>query len=217
MFVGHFGAAMAARPVAPRLSLGTLFLSAQWADLIWPILLLAGIERVVIVPGLMKTSALDFESYPVSHSLVALVAWALLLGGLHFARCRDGRAATVIGALVVSHWFLDVLMHRPDMPIWPGGPRVGLGLWNSVAGTLVAEMALYGAGITVYLRSTRPKDRTGAVALWILIAVLFGLWLAAVFGPPPPSARTIAWIGLLGWLFLPWASWIDRHRRGVES
>jgi hypothetical protein len=212
VFVGHFGAGMAGKTVAPRLSLGTLLLSAQWADLVWPILLLAGVERVVIVPGLMKTSALDFVSYPVSHSLLALVGWALLLGGVHFLRRRDARAAAVVGALVVSHWFLDVLMHRPDMPVWPGGPRIGLGLWDSVAGTVAAEIALYGAGVALYLRLTRARDRTGVIALWAFLVVLLALWIGALFGPPPPDARTIAWSGLLGWLFLPWAYWIERHR-----
>jgi hypothetical protein len=203
---------MAGKAPAPRLSLGTLLLAAQWADLIWPLLLFVGVERVVVVPGLMKTSSLDFVSYPVSHSLVALLAWAMLLGGIHFARRRNAVAAVIVGALVVSHWFLDVLMHRPDMPIWPGGPRFGLSVWNSVPGTLAAELTLYAAGIAIYARVTRPKDLTGTVAFWFLVLVLFGLWMAALFGPPPPDANTIALSGLLGWLFLPWAYWIERHR-----
>jgi hypothetical protein len=212
MFVGHFGLAMAARPPAPRVSMGTLLVAAQWADLLWPVLLLLGIERVGVVPGLMKTSALDFQSYPVSHSLVALAGWALLLGGIHFLRRRDGLAAAVIALLVVSHWFLDFLMHRPDMPVWPGGPRYGLGLWNSIPGTLAVETALYVGGAAIYLRITRAKDRIGAWAFAAFFVLLCGLWMAALFGPAPPNARTLAWSGLLGWLFVPWAYWIDRHR-----
>lgn len=212
MFVGHFGAGFAAKSVASRVSLGTLLVSVQWADLIWPLLLLAGVEHVRIVPGLVATSALEFTDYPVSHSLVALVGWGILVGGAVLLSRRDIRAAGVVFAGVVSHWFLDVLMHRPDVPIGPRGPYVGLGLWNSVPATLLVEGGLYAAGIAIYLRTTRPTDRIGSWSFGILVALLAALWVAALFGPPPPDVRTLGWSSLLGWLLVPWAYWIDRHR-----
>ncbi|HTD52635.1 MAG TPA: hypothetical protein VK780_06395, partial [Thermoanaerobaculia bacterium] len=169
MFVGHFGVGLGAKRAAPRVSIGTFFLAVQWADLLWPMLLLAGVEHVRIAPGLMELSALDFYDYPWSHSLAALVVWGILFGAIHWIIRRDLRAALILGLCVVSHWVLDVLMHRPDMPVLPRGPFVGLGLWNSVPGTLVVEGLLYAAGVTLYVRTTRPKDRIGLWAFWLLI------------------------------------------------
>ncbi|HEX6361785.1 MAG TPA: hypothetical protein VFZ93_02430, partial [Albitalea sp.] len=128
MFIGHFGVGFAAKRVAPAVSLGTLFLAAQFIDLLWPTLLLAGVERVEIRPG--ANPPLAFVHYPVSHSLVAVLGWAALIGGLHFGLRRRLRAALVVGAAVLSHWVLDLLVHEPDLPLAPGAARVGLGLWH---------------------------------------------------------------------------------------
>src|SRR6186997_1593750 len=121
MFIGHFGVAFAAKRPAPRVSLGTLFLAAQFIDLLWPILLLLGVERVRIAPGITTVTPLDFEYYPISHSLAAVLGWAVLVGGASFLVRRETRGALIVAALVVSHWFLDLLMHRPDLPLVPGG------------------------------------------------------------------------------------------------
>ncbi len=212
MFVGHFGVGLAAKRAAPRVSIGTFFLAVQWADLLWPILLLAGAEHVRIVPGLIKLCALDFYDYPWSHSLAALVVWGILFGAIHWIVRRDLATAFILGLCVVSHWVLDVLMHRPDMPVLPRGPYVGLGLWNSVPGTLIVEGLVYAAGITLYVRTTRPKDRVGMWALWLLVGLLSALWIGSLFGSPPPSVLVLALSGLFGWILLPWAYWIDRHR-----
>jgi hypothetical protein len=212
MFVGHFGVGLAAKRVAPRVSLGTFFLAVQWADLLWPMLLLAGVEHVRIAPGLMKLCALDFYDYPWSHSLAALVLWGTLFGAVYWMVRRDARAALIVGLCVVSHWVLDVVMHRPDVPMLPRGPYLGLGLWNSVPGALIVEGLVFGAGIAVYVGTTRPKDRVGMWALWLLLGLLTALWMGALFGPPPPSPRVLAVSGLFGWIILPWAYWIDRHR-----
>jgi len=212
VFVGHFGVGFAAKKAAPRVSLGTLFLAVQWADLCWPFLLLAGAEHVRIAPGLMKLSALDFYDYPWSHSLAALIVWGILFAAVHWAFRRDIAAACLLGLCVVSHWVLDVLMHRPDMPVLPRGPYVGLGLWNSLPGTLAVEGLIYAGGIAIYVRTTRPKDRIGLWALWLLVGLLSAFWMGALFGPPPPNTRVLAMSGLFGWILLPWAIWIDRHR-----
>ena len=212
MFIGHFAVALGAKKAAPKASLGTLVLAAQFADLLWPILLLLGWEQVRIAPGDTAFTPFDFVSYPYSHSLLAELLWGTLLGLVYFALRRDVRAAFVVGLCVPSHWLLDFIVHRPDMPIVPGGPRYGLGLWNSVPATLAVEFALYAIGIALYLKSTRAKDRTGIYALWSLLIFLFVSYMGAAFGPPPPNVTTLALTALAIWVTVPWAAWADRHR-----
>ena len=213
MFLGHFGVAMGSKPVAPRVSLGTLFLAAQFLDLLWPVLLLAGIETVRIVPGITRVTPLEFVSYPYSHSLAAAAFWSLVVGGIYGAVRRWARGAVVVGVLVFSHWVLDFVTHRPDLAIAPGlSARVGLGLWNSPFGTLLAEAALFLGGCAIYLRVTQPRDRVGSYGTGALLLALAGISLASTFGPPPPSATAIGWSGLGMWLLVAWAYWVDRHR-----
>lgn len=212
MFLGHYAVAFGAKRVAPRTSLGWLFLAGEWLDEIWPVLLLLGVERVRIVPGLMAASPLDLEHYPISHSLLAVAGWSVLLGLAYFAVRRYGRGAWVVGALVASHWFLDLLVHRPDLPLWPGGPKVGFGLWNSVPVTLVLEFGLLTAGVALYYRATRALDRIGRWGTVATIALLVLIYLGSAFGPPPPDPRTLALSSLALWLFVPLAWWVDRHR-----
>jgi len=217
MFIGHFGVAMAAKSVAPRPSLGTLVLAAQWLDGLWPVFVLLGWEEVEIVPGITAANPLDFTSYPYTHSLAAAAVWAVVFGGFYYGLRRDRSGALWLAALVLSHWVLDLVAHRPDLPLWPGSPRVGLGLWYSVPATLVVEFALFAGGAWIYASVTRARDRLGNALLWAFVGVLAALYLAALFGPPPPSARALAISGLLGWLFVPWAYWIDRHRDRVAT
>ena len=212
MFIGHFGVALAAKKVAPGPSLGTLTLAAQLVDGVWPVFLLLGWEQVQIVPGITAVTPLLFVCYPYTHSLVAGVFWGALLAGGYYALRRDRNGAIWLFLLVLSHWVLDFLSHRPDMPIWPGRPRVGLGLWYSVPATLVVEFALFIFGVWVYLRVTKPRDFKGSVLFWVYVLTLAVLYVMSVFGPPPPSVRLLAMSGLLGWLFLASAYWIDRHR-----
>jgi membrane-bound metal-dependent hydrolase YbcI (DUF457 family) len=213
MFVGHFGLALAAKGAAPRTSLGTLGAAAQWVDLVWPALLLAGVERVRIDPGNTAVTPLDFEHYPWTHSLLMAGAWAAAFAIAYRARTGYARGAAVVGALVASHWFLDAGVHRPDLPLAPGlATRVGLGLWNSLPATLVVEGAILAAGVAAYVRATRPRDRVGTWALAGLVAFLLATWGANVTGPPPPSATAIGAVGLSMWLLVAWMAWIDRHR-----
>ena len=217
MFLGHFGLALAAKRVAPRPSLGTTVMAAQWADGIWPIFVLLGVEHVEIRPGVTTVTPLDFVSYPYSHSLVADLIWAALFAVVYGTLRKDWRGAIWLAVLVLSHWLLDVVAHRPDVPTWPGGPKLGAGLWNSLPATLIAEFALFGAGIWIYNRSAIARDTQGKVLLWTFVITLTVLYLAAVFGPPPPDERVLAITGLLGWLFVAWGYWIDRHRVPVAA
>lgn len=213
MFIGHFGVGMGAKTAASRVSLGTLFLSVQFVDLLWPTLLLLGVEHVRIAPGITTVTPLDFYDYPISHSLLAVCGWGLLLGLAYGLIRKNTRGAVVVGLGVVSHWLLDLIVHRPDLPLYPGAsPMVGLGLWNSLVGTLLVEGVLFAGGLVLYLRATRATDRAGRYGLWGLVGFLVLIQLSNLLGPPPPSVSAIAWAGQLQWLLVIWAYWLDRHR-----
>ena len=213
MLLGHYAVALAAKRYAPRTSLGTLILAAQFLDLIWPVFLLIGWERVHVVPGLMKASPFDFEHYPITHSLLMALVWGALLGGGYHVFRRYPRGATAIAVAVVSHWFLDLLMHRADLPLWPGSStKLGLGLWNSVGATLFIELALLAVGVVIYVGVTRPRDNVGTRSLAGFIAVLLLLFFIGLFAPPPAGERAVAVVSLVLWLLVPWGYWIERNR-----
>jgi hypothetical protein len=212
MFIGHYGLALASKQLSKKTSLGSLTFAAQLADMLWPVLLIVGVEEVRVVPEASPNLQLDFVRYPISHSLLGGVIGGLLVGAIYWAIRRDARGALVMGALVPSHWFLDLPFHVPDLPVWPGGPKVGLGLWQSVPVTLVCEFGLLGLGLWIYLRTTRAKDGIGRWALWAFIALLVVAYASTFFGPPPSSASAVAWSALILWILVPWTVWIDRHR-----
>jgi hypothetical protein len=217
MFLGHFAVALSAKQFAPKVSLGTLVLSAQLADLLWPAFLLAGWEHVQIVPGLTPITPLDFISYPYSHSLLAQALWAGLLGAVYYAVRKNGRGALVVGLCVPSHWLLDFISHRPDLPLVPGGERYGIGLWNHPVATVIVELAFLAGGVAIYYRTVRPKQGARQHALWALLILLVLLYFGAIFGPPPPNVRTLALTGLILWLMVPWAAWADRESQVRRS
>jgi len=214
MFVGHLALAMASKRARPTLSLGWFVAAVTMADIIWPVLLLTGVEHVRIAPGAMAFTPLVFESYPWSHSLLMLALWGVGLGALARWRSRATTAdALVLALLVVSHWALDYITHAPDMPLWPGAsPHLGLGLWNSVPGTLVIEGAMWMVGISIYLRGQRA-NAVGAIALWSFIIICTAMWASGPWSPPPPTARALAWFALIGWITVPWAAFADRRFR----
>jgi len=215
MFIGHFAVGFAAKRVAPSVSLGTLFLACQFADLLWPVLVIAGIEQVGVRPGVTVVTPLEFISYPFSHSLIAGAAWGVLFAWVYtWLRKSRPSVGVVLAFVVVSHWVLDALSHGPDMPILVSGSlRVGLGLWNSYAATILVEGLIFAGGVALYLRSTRAVDRTGRVALWALVAFLLIVYAANLVGPPPPSGLAAAMGAMAMWLLVAWGYWIDRHRR----
>jgi hypothetical protein len=213
VFLGHFAAALAAKRAAPRVSLGWLVAAGQLPDLIWPVLVLAGIERVRIAPGDTAYTPLAFEYYPWSHSLVMVAVWGVIFGTLYFAVRRNGRGAVILGAVVVSHWVLDWITHRPDLPLVPGLTTVtGLGLWGSVPATIALELTLIAAGVALYLRLTIPRDRRGTWVFAAWIAFLIVTQFASGLGPPPPSVTAVAASALSMWLLVIWAWWADFHR-----
>jgi len=216
MFIGHYAVAFAAKKAAPKVSLGTLFLATQFLDLLWPIFLLLGLEHVRIAPGNTAFTPLDFYDYPISHSLLTVAGWSAAFGLVYYALRRYAVGAWVLGLGVLSHWILDLITHRPDLPLAPGTQTFwGLGLWQSVAATVLVESALFTAAVALYARTTRPRDRIGSYAFWGLVIFCVLGYAGNVMGreSPPPDANALAVFGLTQWLILPWTYWIDRHRR----
>ena len=212
MFIGHLALGFAAKRAAPRVSLAVLFSAAQLADILWPVFIALGIEQVRIVPGFTAFTPFDFVSYPYSHSLVFLIGWGVAFGLVYRWLTGNTRAVGILAVLVVSHWVLDYVTHSPDMPIYPGGSKFGLGLWNSIPATIVIEALMYAAGLWVYLRATEARDGIGRWGLIALAVFLVVVYLASA-GTAPPSIPALYISALIGIVILTaWSWWADRHR-----
>jgi hypothetical protein len=218
MFVGHIAVGFLARRVMPSLSLAFLVFCTVFLDVLWPIFILTGVEHAAIVPGITAASPLDLRDFPWSHSLVMSVAWSLL-AAIPWILTRRWLPALVIGGCVFSHFVLDVVSHRPDVPLYPGGTlKIGLGLWNSRAGTVIVEGGLWAVALVLYARANRPTSGWGRWGLWALVAVLTAGWLEGIFGAPPPSITMVAasalpFIALVtGWLWT-----VERRRKSVAT
>jgi hypothetical protein len=213
MFIGHQGIAFAAKAVAPRANLGLLFFAAMWLDILWPILLLAGVEEVRVAPGITKVSPFDFVYYPYSHSLLFAMLWGLLFGRIIWGLTHDVRITVIVGLVVFSHWLLDLIVHREDLPLMPGADqKVGFALWNSWAGTLAAEFLVFGGGVFLYLTTTKARDRIGSLGLYALAALLVALYGVSLNTTPPDDPRILAAGALSLLLLVVWAAWVDAHR-----
>ncbi|MFN7919002.1 MAG: hypothetical protein U0Q16_02830 [Bryobacteraceae bacterium] len=206
MFIGHFAVALAARSAEPRASLGMLTLAAQWLDLIWPLFLLAGWEQVRVSPGDTAFTPLEFVSYPWTHSALVAVVWAGLFAVACWGFVRRTRVALITGGAVFSHWVLDWVTHRPDLPLYPGGALHGLGLWNSVPATVAIEIAMFVGAVALYRRARGRSKRVLPYAVF-----LGAIYLGNILGPPPPSPAAVAWASLALWVMPVWAWWIDRE------
>jgi len=190
MFVGHYGVSFAAKKLDPRIPLWHLFIAVQWLDVVWAPLVLLGVERVRIVPGITASNPLDLYYMPYTHSLVAALLWSAAAFGLYrvVSRRREGTAAIVIAGAVFSHWVLDFVVHRPDLPLYDDTAKVGLGLWNFAALAFAVEAALFFGGMYLYFRTGVARR---------LPIIVFGLLMLAMhavtfFGAPPASDRAAA-------------------------
>jgi len=218
MFMAHFAIGFGAKYAAPKVSLGTLFLAAQFIDLLWPTLLLLGSERVNILTDGIRHPPLDFVYYPFSHSLLMVTVWAAFFAVTYFALHRSRLDAIVLGLAVVSHWLLDLIVHYPDLPLYPGNsPLMGFAVWSSPMVALALEFTIFVPGVWLYLRATKAIDTIGNWALWPLIALLIAINLGNTFGAPPHSVVTVAWIGQAQWLLVAWGYWVDKHRSVVSG
>lgn len=218
MFIGHFGVAFGLKRMAPRASLAILVAATVWADILWTLFLLFGWEHVRIAPGDTNWTPLDLYDYPWSHSLLMLAVWGCVLALFYRAWRSDTAGAWAVAVGVLSHWVLDWVTHRPDLPLYPGGPKFGLGLWNSVRGTVAVELAVFFAGVWLYAAATQGRDRAGRWGFWAYVVFLLILFVGDRFSPPPESAREIAWTGLVGTVvLLAWAWWCDARREAIAK
>ncbi len=215
MIIGHYGLALAAKRLAPRTSLGVLFLASQFLDLLAHVFVPLGIETMVFDrASIHLVMPVAFTRAAFSHSLLAACLWAVLFGGVYFKVTRNGRGALVAAALVVSHWFLDIIVHGHGLPIYPGGPLVGFGLWRSMQLTVAVELwVLFGGGAWIYARATRPLDRAGRNGFAALLAFAAMLYAFALYKPPEPSLQSAGFFGLWDGLIFA-AFWLERHRTG---
>ena len=219
MFLGHYGVGFASKKIEPRASLGTYIMATVFLDLLWPVFLLIGLEHVKIDPGNTVVTPLNFYDYPYSHSLLMSVVWSLLFGGIYYLIKKNKKTSIILGICVFSHWILDFLVHRADLPLAPGVETFfGLGLWNSLPATLILELFIFLGGAYLYLNTTKAKDNIGKFSLLGFILLLLIIYAMNLFsGTLPPNANAIAYAGLGQWLFVAWGYWIDKHRLGIDS
>lgn len=213
MYLGHYAIALAAKRASPNTSLGTLIVASQLIDIIWPLFVLVGLEKVVVDPGNTVVTPLLFVKYPFTHSLLSVLIWACLFASFYWMVSGNRTGTLMVWLAVLSHWILDFFTHAPDLPLYPGSEKlVGLGLWNSLSGTLALEIGLLIVGAILYLSVTRPANRTGKYTFVLLMVFLLVTYFVNILGPPPPDYRAVAYSGILLWLLVPWGYWIDRNR-----
>ena len=191
-----------------------MVLAAAFLDVVWPVLVLLGVERFRIVPGYTAINPFEFLHYPWSHSLLMTAVWALLFALVYLGVKGDRVGAVWVGIAVASHWVLDFASHRSDLPLYPGGEvRLGLGLWQSMPAIFAVEGLMFAAAIALYMRSTKIRDRIGTLAWWAMVGLLLALYIPGPWSLPPPSENAVAIMGIVALaIFGPWAYWIDRHR-----
>jgi hypothetical protein len=198
VFLGHYGIALALKRREPKLSLGTLFIAVQLADLLWGVFLLLGWEHARIVPGYTPVTPFEFIDYPISHSLVGMIGWSLAAAALYYSwptrdTTRHWQAAALVGLAAFSHYPLDVLVHVPDLPLAGNdSPKLGLGLWNNPAVTMGAELLVFAAGLAIYVRYRSHRHPVRPLRLALLVFLLLATYFASQYGPLPPSMRTVA-------------------------
>ncbi|BFG70265.1 hypothetical protein KACHI17_11460 [Sediminibacterium sp. KACHI17] len=216
MFIGHFGLAFAAKKLSPSNNLGASIMSAQLLDLIWPILTLAGIENFSIEPGITKLTPLNFQYYPYSHSLIASIFLGVIVGVIYYMIRKDRTNAIIYGVLVVSHWVLDFLTHRPDLPIsFSDEQKYGMGLWNYPAISIIVEILIFITGIYLYFNQSVEENQKGKWLPWTIVILLAIFFVMNIIGPPPPSTNAVSYSALLLWLFVGLGYWAEKNRRRI--
>jgi len=215
MFIGHYGPGFAAKALDKKIPLWLLFLAVQLVDVMWAILVLLGVEKVRIVPGITVTNPLDLYYMPYTHSLLAAILWsvAALLIYRYASRLGNWFSATLVGLAVLSHWVLDLLVHRPDLPLYDNTMKVGLGLWNYPVISSALEAALLFGGMFYYYKKTRPVSRGGRYGMIIFGFVMLAVQFSVFFGPPPPSDKAVATMALFSYVVFTLVAWRLEKKR----
>jgi hypothetical protein len=220
MFIGHLAVGLAAKKASPKLNLGLLFIACQLLDLIWPVLVLTGVEQVSVDHSATAVTPFNFSYYPYSHSLLMTIIYSLVLGVVITKVSKSTRAGIVFGIVVSSHWFLDLLTHRPDLPLYFDELKVGLGLWNSVMATFIVEVVIFIIGIFFYLKTSPLITKKRKVIFWSMIAFLFLIYIGNIFGPKIPidtHPNAIAGPALALWLIVVWGYFADKNNSIKKS
>jgi hypothetical protein len=214
MVIGHYAVGFAAKKFAPKASLAVLIGSAILLDILWIAFLVLGWEQVQVLTDKTVFIPFEFENYPYSHSLLATIVWATLFSLFYKKITGYSAGAVLIWIGVLSHWILDIIVHKPDLPLYPGGHSfVGLFLWKYQSVSLIVEGALFILGLWIYIRQTLPLDKVGNYGFWIFILILAGLYIGKLTSLPLENNTALIIFGLVTWLSVPWAWWIERHRR----
>jgi hypothetical protein len=163
MIAGHFGFAAAVKAKERQAPLWALMLASQWLDVVFVPLVGAGIEGLTPVPGSRGGYGEVIIHADYTHSIVGALALSALFGLASAARWGR-RTGVVLGGVVVSHWGLDLLVHRADMPVLPGNlgglSRMGLGLWRWPAAAAGIELLIVLAGTYLYTRAAVETVRS---------------------------------------------------------
>jgi hypothetical protein len=219
MFIGHYGVALAAKPVRKTVPLWLLFIAVQWLDVVWSVLVLLGVEKVRIVQGFTEGSPLDLYYMPYTHGLIGALALSLLLGAIASLFIRDSRAAVIaiVGGAVFSHWLLDLVVHVNDLPLLGDSMKVGFGLWRHVWISFPLEIATLLIGAAAYAVYDPAPTRTGARWYWGFVALMALTELYAAFGPAPATPAAAAETALAGYFVLAAVAAIAERLRNVSK
>jgi hypothetical protein len=218
MFIGHYGPAFAGKAIGPAIPLWVLFIAVQWMDFGWAALVLAGVEKVRVVPGFTEGSPFDLYYMPYTHGLIGALALSALLGAVvaFFLRARRGSVFLVVAGAAFSHWLLDLIVHVPDLPIYDDSAKVGLGLWRHVWLSLPLELALMALGAWLYARMVPPGRAGGDRWLWLFVATMAALELYSAASAPPASSQQAALSALAAYLVLAVLAGLVDRARGVR-
>ena len=218
VFIGHYSAALALKSVDSKISLGWLFIGVQLVDIVFFPLAYLGIEKFNIIPNFTESTHFELEFMPYTHGLIGSIVWALLayfLYQLIAAKTPNrNKLAGLMGLAVLSHWFLDLLMHTPDLPLLGDDSlKLGFGLWNNAEMTFIIEAILILAALWLYLRSTTSGSSAGKFAMLSFVMVLIFINIVNVFGPPPDSKIEVILSAMTAYfIFAGIAFWLDKKR-----
>lgn len=215
MFAGHYAPAFAAKALKHAPSMGAAFIAVQLVDVAWASFVLTGVEHARITPDFLAMSDLELYDMPYTHSLVGALAWSVA-GALvyrSFDKKNGWIGALLIGALVFSHWLTDFLVHAPDLALYPGGPKVGLGWWDNPPLAIGSELGLFVIGFALYITSTKPNGVAGRISPWLTAGLMLVVLAFEKLGPGQEHINQAAMSALAAYtIFAALGFWLDATR-----